>query len=191
MAKSTADLRKQTKIILDVIEKGKEESRASDENFTALTPGDIERNLKAKDPFLSGYGWRKGAPPGGRLHLRTFIWNSESEPTPMVYAHVWVGSGNIDPAVDTFLANVDARFPRLTRPEYPGLAEGDPHRAPLSSGLKRLDFDLTLPSPLEESVYMGNICLMQLADFGVGRFLGRGVFPFAVRAVFPFPPPTK
>jgi hypothetical protein len=176
--------RKYAKRILEAIENEKEESRRGDENFSAITPDDIGKGLgEAKAPFLSGFAWTKGAAPGGRIELRVFIWNSESTPVSDIYVHVWVGTGNVDPAVGTFLLNVDARFPRLTRPEYPGLGEGDPHTFPLPPGLKRLNFSLTLPSPLEESVYLGNICLMRLASHDVGQYLGRGSFPFAVHAV--------
>jgi hypothetical protein len=178
--------RKHTEAILEALERDKEENRSSDENFTELTPDDVEAKLRdAKSPFLSGFGWTKAAPPGGRIELRVFIWNSESNPASNIYVHVWIGSGNVDPAVGTFLLNSDARFPRLTRPEYPGLEAGDPHPFPLPPGLERLDFDLRLPSSLEESAYLGNICLMQLASHDVGRYLGRGVFPFAVRADSP------
>lgn len=177
--------RKHAKRILEAIESEKEDSRSSGENFSAITPDEIEKGLlrEAKTPFLSGFAWTKGTAPGGRIGLRVFIWNSESEPASDIYVHVWVGTGNVDPMVGTFLLNVDARFPRLTRPEHPGLREGDPHRFPLPPGLKRLNFDLTVPSPLEESVYLGNICLMRLVSHDVGQYLGRGVFPFAVHAV--------
>src|SRR4030095_2581821 len=177
MAKSTTtQLRAHTKAILESIDKEKDVSRKSGQNFISTTSDDIEKRVKAAtSPFLSMYGWTKEAAPGGRIELRVFVWNSESKPTPDVYVHVWVGSGNIDPVVGTFLLNVDPRFPRLTRPEPPGLVAGDPHEFPLSPGLKRLNFSLTLPSALEDSVYLGNICLMQLASYGVGRYLGRGV----------------
>jgi hypothetical protein len=180
MAKSTTA--QHTKAILESIDKEKEVSRRSGENFTSTMPDEIEKKVRqVKSPFLSMFGWTKEAAPGGRIELRVFVWNSESKPASDIYVHVWVGSGNIDPAVGTFLLNVDARFPRLTRPEHPGLVAGDPHEAPLSPGLKRLNFSLTLPSAIEDSVYLGNICLMQLASHNVGRYLGRGVFPFVVR----------
>ena len=38
-----------------------------------------------------------------------------------LYVHVWVGSGNVDPVVGTFLLNVDTHFPRLTQPKTFGL----------------------------------------------------------------------
>jgi hypothetical protein len=47
--------------------------------------------------------------------------------------------------------------------------------------MKRLNFSLAVPSSVEETVYMGNICLMQLGSHKVGRYLGRAAFPFAVR----------
>ncbi len=192
MTRTNAEPRHQLAELVELMERESKESLANDENFSALPAQEIERNLKeSEDPFLSGFGWKKGAPPGGRLGLRLFIYNSPTAPTERLFVHVWVGSGNIEPSLDSFLANVDTRFPRLTRPEYPGLGEGDPHFAPLRPGIRRLDFELTLPSPLEESIYMGNICLMQLESHGVGRYLGRGVFPFAVRAVFPMPPPAR
>ena len=189
MARSATDVRKQVEGLLALAEREQKESLTNDENFSVLTPQEVARNLtETKDPFLHGYGWKKGASPGGRLGLRLFIFNSETALTEGVFVHVWVGSGNIDPDLRAFLGNVDTRFPRLTRPEYPGLAEGDPHPSPMPPGVRRLDFELTLPAPLDESVYLGNICLMQLDHYGVGRYLGRGVFPFTVRAIFPLPP---
>lgn len=190
MARSSAAQRRDhSKSILEAITREQKNSRDHNNDFTALSPDAVEKNLKAdKAPFLSGFGWSSQTPAGGLLELRTFIWNSESNPAPNIYVHVWVGSGNIDPAPGTFLLNVDSRFPRLTRPEHPGLTTGDPHEFPLSPGLKRLDFALRLPSDLEESTYLGNICLMQLASHDVGRYLGRGVFPFAVRGGAPSHP---
>jgi hypothetical protein len=105
--------------------------------------------------------------------LLVFVFNSDTNPTPDLYVHVWVGSGNADPNIGTFLLNVDPRFPRLTRPEFPGLLVGDPHTFPLQPGTKRLNFSIDIPSSVEETVYMGNICLMQVASHNVGKYLGR------------------
>jgi hypothetical protein len=168
-----------------LIEKEKGESRGRSENFAATPQDKIERALRDTDvPMLSGYGWTKRAAPGGRIDLMLFIANADA---PNVFVHVWVGSGNIDPVVGTFLLNVDPRFPRLTRPEHPGLADfaGDPHPFPMQPGTKRLNFSLAIPSPIEESVYLGNICLMQCAGHGIGREVGRAVFPFAVGSAPP------
>ncbi len=177
MARSPAD---QGKTLLETIENARAESRSRNENFTGITKDDIGKKTKAKDPFLSGFGWTKETPPGGRIDLRLFIGNAG---VANIYVHVWVGSGNIDPVVGTFLTNVDPRFPRLTEPSFPGLAEfpGVPHPFPLPPGAKRLDFSLAVPASVEESIYLGNICLMQLEGFTVGRHVARAVFPFAVR----------
>ena len=124
MARSPAD---QGKTLLETIENARAESRSRNENFTGITKDDIGKKTKAKDPFLSGFGWTKETPPGGRIDLRLFIANAE---VANIYVHVWVGSGNIDPVVGTFLTNVDPRFPRLTEPSFPGLAEFPGSRIP-------------------------------------------------------------
>ncbi len=41
------------------------------------------------------------------------IYNPDPIQAIWLYAHVWVGSGNVDPVVGTFLGTVDPRFPRL------------------------------------------------------------------------------
>src|SRR6266571_403302 len=45
------------------------------------------------------------------------IYNPDAKPAYNLYGLIWVGSGNVDPAVGTFLLNVDTRFPRLTQPQ--------------------------------------------------------------------------
>jgi hypothetical protein len=183
MAKTTtAQLREQTKAIIASIERQKAASQRSKEQFAAMAPADLEKKVSAKQvPSLGMFSWSKVTAPGGQVEVSVFVLNPESNPAPNLYVHVWVGSGNIDPVVGTFLSNVDTRFPRLTRPENPGLVEGDPHPFPLSPGLKRLNFFLAVPPDIEESVYLGNICVMQLNGHGVGKYLDRGVFQFSVR----------
>jgi hypothetical protein len=88
--------------------------------------------------------------------------NCESFGLPLLYcmtevrlfAHVWVGSGNVDPTVGTFLLNVDTRFPRLTEPAFTGLA--------LAAGeMAMLNFTIKVPSTVEKKTnYIGNSCLM-------------------------------
>jgi hypothetical protein len=179
---TAAQLRAQTTAILASIERQKAASQRSKEQFAAIAPADLEKKVSAKQaPSLGMFSWPIVTPPGGQVALAVFVLNPESNPAPNIYVHVWVGSGNIDPTVGTFLLNVDTRFPRLTRPENPGLVNGDPHPFPLSPGLKRLNFSFAVPPDIEESVYLGNICVMQLNGHGVGKYLDRGVFQFAVR----------
>jgi hypothetical protein len=182
MAKSTpARLRERTKAFIAASHQVKAASDARGQHFSALAQPAVAKRLGAPEtPFLGMIAWSKQTPPGGKLDLAVFVFNSDTNPMPDLYIHVWVGSGNIDPNVGTFLLNVDPRFPRLTRPEFPGLLVGDPHPFPLQPGNKRVNFSIDVPSSVEETVYMGNICLMQLASHNIGKYLGRAVFPFAV-----------
>jgi hypothetical protein len=184
MAKPTpARLREHTKAFIVASDQVKADSDARGHHFTALSQPTVAKRLADPEtPFLGMIAWSKQTPPGARVDLSVFVFNSDTNPTPDIYIHVWVGSGNIDQNIGTFLLNVDPRFPRLTRPEFPGLLVGDPHPFPLHPpGTKRLNFSLAVPSSVEETVYIGNICLMQLGGHKVGRYLGRAAFPFAVR----------
>src|SRR5262245_13765277 len=91
-----------------------------------------------------------------RIRLRRF-W---------LFAHVWVGSGNPDRNVGTFLSNIDTRFPRLTQPTFSGLT--------LAAGASAiLNFTLKIPSSVEKTNYIGNSCLMQFNWHDVGTYLDR------------------
>ena len=90
-----------------------------------------------------------------------------------LFAHVWIGSGNVDPVVGTFLSNVDPRFPRLTEPPVFGLT-----LAPGASA--HLTFTIKVPATAEKTNYIGNSCLMQFNWHDTGKYLDRGVIVFAV-----------
>jgi hypothetical protein len=65
---------------------------------------------------------------------------------------IWVGTGNADPIVGTFLLNVDTRFPRLMQPILS-----------LTSGsYATLNFSLKIPATVEKGQnFMGQSCLMR------------------------------
>lgn len=86
---------------------------------------------------------------------------------------MWVGSGNVDPTVGTFLLKLDTRFPRLMEPKFFGLTLAANASATLSFGLK-------VPSTVEKTNYLGNSCLMQFNWYDVGTYLDRGIFVFTV-----------
>jgi hypothetical protein len=73
----------------------------------------------------------------------------------------------------TFLLNVDERFPRLTEPELSG-ATIQP------SSLSQISFALKVPTGVQKTNYLLNVCLMQFVFHGVGIFLDRGGVPFKV-----------
>jgi hypothetical protein len=168
---TSAQIKEQTKKIQDAIDKHKREHR--DENFAALTPEEIERKLKrTNSPMMVSASWGS-APPGGTFNYNVGILNPDPVADNSLYVHVWVGSGNVDPTVGTFLLNVDTRFPRLTEPKVFGLA-----LAPGASST--LSFTIKVPTMVEKSNYLLNACLMRANTFDVGQYLDRGVFPFAV-----------
>jgi hypothetical protein len=166
-----AQIKEQTKKIQEAIDKHKREHR--DEHFTSLTPEEIERKLKrVNSPMIVSQGWGSTT-PGGTFNYSVGIQNPDPTSASNLYVHVWVGSGNVDPTVGTFLFNVDTRFPRLTQPAFFGLS--------LASGANAtLSFSIKVPTTVEKTNYLGNSFLMRLNYHDVGQYLDRGVFPFAV-----------
>src|SRR5262245_30571285 len=166
-----AQIKQHVKKISDAIEKQKREQQ--DEHFTSVTPDEIERKLKrANSPMIVSQGWNSTT-PGGTVNYNLGIYNPDPTQAIWLFAHVWVGSGNVDPTVGTFLLNVDPRFPRLTQPAFAGLS--------LASGASSiLSFSLKVPSSVERTNYLGNSCLMRFNWHDIGQYLDRGVFVFAV-----------
>jgi hypothetical protein len=173
MAKFTdAQIKEQTVKIEDVI--AKEKARFKGQNFTEVKPEDIDRMLKrVNSPMIVFQGWSGSAPAGGMINYNVGIWNPDPTQAIWLFAHAWVGSGNVDPVVGTFLLNVDPRFPRLTEPAFAG-ASINP-----STSLT-LTFNLHVPAGVEHTNYLGNTCLMQFNWHDIGSYLARSVWPFTV-----------
>lgn len=168
---TVAQIKGEVAKIQGAIKKLKKETRG--EHFTSVTPDDIGRKLKrVNSPIIVSQGWNSTT-PGGTVNYSLGIYNPDLTQAIWLFAHVWVGSGNVDPTVGTFLLNVDTRFPRLTQPAFAGLT-----LAP--GGFASLQFALKVPAVIEKSNYLGNSCLMQFNWHDVGTYLDRGVFPFAV-----------
>jgi hypothetical protein len=164
-------IKKQLDSIQKVIEKQKQDNK--EEHFTSVTPEEIQKKLmRVKSPMIVSQGWGNTT-PGGTVNYNLGVYNPDPTQAIWLFAHVWVGSGNIDPTVGTFLLNVDPRFPRLTQPAFSGLT--------LAAGASTtLSFALAVPSTAEKTNYLGNSCLMQFNWHDVGLYLDRGVFVFAV-----------
>jgi len=164
-------IKEQVQRIQKAIQQQKRENKG--EHFTALTPEEIAKKLKrVNSPIIVSQGWNSTT-PGGTINYNLGIFNPDPVQAIWMFAHVWVGSGNIDPVVGTFLLNVDTRFPRLTQPAFDGLT-----LAPGAS--TTLSYSLTVASTVEKTNYIGNSCLMQFNWHDVGTYLDRGVFVFAV-----------
>jgi hypothetical protein len=166
-----AQIKNKVKEIQEVIEQQKRENKG--EHFVSLTREEIEKKLKrANSPIITVQGW-SDAQPGGSVYYLVGIVNPDPTVAVSLFVHVWVGSGNVDPAVGTFLLNVDTHFPRLTQPKSFGQ-----QLAPGAGTL--LTFNLKVPTATEKTNYMGQSCLMRLNNNDVGQYLDRGLFVFEV-----------
>lgn len=168
---TAAQIKKEIKKIEAAIQAHKQESKG--EHFTAVTPAEIEKKLKrVNSPMIVSQGWNS-ATPGGTVNYSLGIYNPDPTTVFWLFAHAWVGSGNVDPDTGTFLLNVDERFPRLTQPPFSGLT--------LAAGASSvLSFALKVPATAEKTNYLGNSCLMRFNWHDIGTYLDRGVFVFAV-----------
>ncbi len=166
-----AEIKEEVRNIQKVIEEQKRKVKY--EHFTSVTPEEIKEKLKrAEIPWIFHQDWNSTT-PGGTVNYRLGIRNSTSTKFIWLFAHVWVGSGNIDPIVGTFLLNVDTRFPRLTQPQFTGLTLNP-------NSYAFLNFSLKVPCTVEKTNYLGNSCLMQFNWHDVGTYIDRSVFVFAV-----------
>lgn len=165
------EIKNHTRKIQEAIEKHKHECKA--ENFTAVTPEEIERKLKrVNSPMIVSQGWNSTT-PGGTVNYSLGIYNPDPAQAIWMFAHVWVGSGNLDPVNGTFLSNIDERFPNLTQPNFAGLTLP-------AGGSATLSYALKVPATAEKTNYLGNSCLMQFNWHDIGKYLDRSVFVFAV-----------
>jgi len=168
---SEAQIKTHIQKIQKVIEQGKRANKG--EHFIGITPEQVRDKFKrVNSPMIVFQGWNSTT-PGGIVNLDVGLYNPDPTLAIWLFAHVWVGSGNIDPTVGTFLLNVDTRFPQLTEPAFSGLDLAAGASATLSYALK-------VPATVEKTNYLGNTCLMQFNWFNVGLDLERANFVFAV-----------
>ena len=168
---NAAEIQQHVTKIQAAIEKIKRENKG--EHFTSITPDEIEKKFKrVNSPMIISQGWNSTT-PGGTVNYSLGIYNPDPAQAIWLFAHVSVGSGNVDPVTGTFLLNVDPRFPRLTQPAFAGLT--------LDSGASAvLSYALKVPATVEKTNYLGNSCLMQFNWHDIGKYLDRSVFVFGV-----------
>jgi hypothetical protein len=171
--KSTpAQVKKQKQRIIEVIEEHRRKSR--EEHFISLTPEEIEHKLKRVNSPMIAWQSLSSVAPGGTFNYIVGIVNPDPVNVNFLFVHVWIGSGNVDPAVSTFLLNVDPRFPRLTQPDgFAGLSLASEEPAELT-------FLVKIPARIQKGAYLLNSVLMKLDYFGVGQFLDRATSAFPV-----------
>ena len=162
-----AQVKVQIKRVQEAVERFKRDHKA--EHMTFMSANDVVRKLKrVNSPMIVFQSWNSAA-PGGTVHYSLGIYNPDPTQAIWMFAHVWFGSGNVDPVTGTFLANVDERFPRLTQPAFDGLS-----LAPGASAT--LSFSIKVPASAEKTNYLANSCLMQFNWHDIGTYLDRSVF---------------
>jgi len=167
-----AEVKKHTARILELTEELKKKTKPG-ENVTTITAEEIDAKLKrVNSPMIVGQSWGQ-APPGGIISYNVTIYNPDPTTAIWTFAHVFVGSGNVDPVVGTFLLNVDTRFPRLTQPDFFGMSIP-------SGGSITQNFQIKVPAGVEKTNYLGNTALFQFNWHDVGKYLDRAIFVFKV-----------
>jgi hypothetical protein len=168
---SWAEVTKHLENIQAAVEKHRREGDF--ENFQSIASEDLEAKLKrTNSPFILSQGWPNTAPRGGSFNYSVQIYNPDPVNAFSLYAHVFVGSGNVVSDTGLFLLNVDERFPRLTEPGYSGLTI-----TPGTSAL--VNFAVNVPATVDRSRYIGNTAIFQLT-VDVGAYIDRAVWVFGV-----------
>ena len=109
------EIKEHTQKIQKAIEQHKREHKP--EHFTAVTPEEIQGKIeRVNSPMIIFQGWGS-VPLGVTVNYSLGIYNPDPTSAIWLFAHVFVGSSNVDPNTGTFLLNVDPRFPRLTEPD--------------------------------------------------------------------------
>lgn len=164
---------KHIKKVLEEIENQKKNIKKGD-SYTAPTEEQLRKKLeRVNSPYIYFQGWGP-APPGGTINYNVGITNPDPVQKIWMFAHVFVGSGNVVTDNGEFLLNVDERFPRLTQPNFAGLT-----LAPGASAT--LSFAIKIPATVEHPTnYLGNTALLQFNWHDVGTYLDRSVFVMQV-----------
>lgn len=160
--------------ILEDVEKFRKDVEKKKMRCTSVTRAELERKLdRTNSPMIVAQGWSGSAAPGGAISYTVQITNPDPFTRSSLYVHVFVGPANMVPDVGVALTAVDARFPRLTMPDFFGLS--------LAPGANAsLNFSLAVPAGTQVSNYLGNAFLFGADYHDVGEYFDRGVFPFEV-----------
>ncbi len=149
-------------------------ARKAGQHFTKMSEQEMARKLtRVNSPMIVSQGWSGSTTPGGSISYTVGIYNPDPVSHSSLYAHVFIGPANMVPDTGKALAAVDARFPRLTEPDFFGLSLGPGASASLS-------FSVAVPAGMELSNYLGNTFLFKASYHDVGTYLDRSVFPFEV-----------
>lgn len=172
---TAAQVKRHIENIQEELKKQQRESEQRKEQFTSITPEQILKKLKrVNSPMIIGQGWNVTTPPGGTINYTVTIYNPDPVPAAFLFVHAWIGSGNIDPNIGTFLLNADSHFAQLKQPA--DVFGGD--LPPSSSGSFAFAFRVT--TSVQPGNYFLQSCLMQVDLFDVGTYLDRAMVVFTV-----------
>jgi len=160
--------------LLEEIERRRGEAREQNRNFVAPDAAQLMDKLQRPNtPTFTFLGWSSSTGSPGTINLSVGVLNPDPVAFSSLYVHLFIGPANPAPNVGQALALVDARFPRLTQPEFFGLFLNPGDSA-------TLDFDIAVPANIDPSNYLGNCFLLRAEHFGVGDTLDRSLFIFEV-----------
>lgn len=154
------------------VEKHKKENK--EKHFDAITPEETEEKLKrVNSPYIMSLGYG-GSTPGGTLSFSVGIYNPDPVSFNSLFVSTFVGTGNIDPVLGTFLLNVDTRFATLTAPNN----SSGQTLAPSTSAT--FSYSLPVPATVQKTTYMVNACLFMRGWFETGTYYDRASFALVV-----------
>ena len=117
--------------------------------------------------------WGGSAPPGGSISYSLGIYNPDPMPWDALFNHVFVGAANLAADPDDALPAVDARFARLTQPDFAGLT--------VNPGVTQsLSYVLPIPPGAERTNYLGNSFLFHSTWHDKAQYFDRSLFVFKV-----------
>jgi hypothetical protein len=158
------------KKLKESIEKHRREGKH--EHFASVADEDIEKMLtRSNTPFISSWGW-SNTTPGGTFNLSVNVFNPDPVTVNGMYVHTFIGPALAVASNDLALLAVDARFNRLTQPQFFGMS-----LAPSTNG--NVSFTVAAPATIEKSNYFGNLFLIR-APGGVASVLNRVSYVFRV-----------
>lgn len=171
----TVDVLEHFEKVQKIVARHRKEARAKKLNFTALPKDQLLRKLgRTSTPLIIFQSWDGSTAPGGTISYNVGVYNPDPYGQIWMFGHVFIGPANIVGDVGDALQTVDARFPRLTLPAFPGLS--------LAAGAtETLRFKVKVPSGVDASNYLGNTFLFRADWHDVGKYLDRSIFVFEVR----------
>jgi hypothetical protein len=160
--------------VLEEIERQRAQAREQGRNFVAPDADQLMNKLqRANTPSFTFLAWSSSTGSPGTINLSVGVINPDPVAFGSLYVHLFIGPANLAADVGLALALVDARFPRLTLPDFFGLFLNPGDTA-------TLDFDVAVPANIDPSNYLGNCFLFRADHFDVGDTLDRGLFIFQV-----------